>query len=77
VPYQVIFFSSGDREEKWTSKSIGEMRMNTVIGFPLRGLLSIAIMYADIPVLQPAVLMWPTLARSRCRSPKCSGSPAW
>jgi Mn2+/Fe2+ NRAMP family transporter len=51
VPYQVQFFSSGGREEKWTAKSIGEMRMNAVIGFPLGGLLSLAIMYSAIPVL--------------------------
>jgi manganese transport protein len=53
VPYQVLFFSSGGREEKWTPKSITEMRMNAVIGFPLGGLLSIAIMAAAVPVLQP------------------------
>jgi manganese transport protein len=53
VPYQVIFFSSGGREEKWTPKSIGEMRLNALIGFPLGGLLSLAIMAAVVPVLQP------------------------
>jgi manganese transport protein len=53
VPYQIVFFSSGGREEKWTAKSIGEMRMNAVIGFPLGGILSIAIMAAAVPVLRP------------------------
>jgi Mn2+/Fe2+ NRAMP family transporter len=53
VPYQVLFFSSGGREEKWTPKSISEMRMNALIGFPLGGLLSLAIMYTAIPVLSP------------------------
>lgn len=53
VPYQVIFFSSGGREERWTAKSIGEMRLNTFFGFPLGGLLSIAIMVAAVPVLGP------------------------
>jgi Mn2+/Fe2+ NRAMP family transporter len=51
VPYQVMFFSSGGREEKWTKDSIPDMRMNTLIGFPLGGLLSIAIMFAAIPAL--------------------------
>ena len=37
VPYQVIFFSSGGREEGWTSKSITEMRVNAFVGFPLGG----------------------------------------
>jgi Mn2+/Fe2+ NRAMP family transporter len=53
VPYQVVFFSSGGREEKWGKGSITEMRMNSLIGFPLGGLLSIAIMFAAVPVLEP------------------------
>lgn len=53
VPYQVIFFSSGGREDHWTEGSILQQRMNTVIGFPLGGLLSIAIMWAMVPVLKP------------------------
>jgi Mn2+/Fe2+ NRAMP family transporter len=53
VPYQAVFFSSGGREEKWSAGSISEMRMNTLIGFPLGGLLSIAIMFTAVPVLQP------------------------
>jgi Mn2+/Fe2+ NRAMP family transporter len=51
VPYQVMFFSSGGREEKWTKDSITDMRMNALIGFPLGGLLSVAIMVTAIPVL--------------------------
>jgi manganese transport protein len=53
VPYQVQFFSSGGREEHWTPKRILDMRMNAIIGFPLGGLLSIAIMTTAVPVLQP------------------------
>lgn len=53
VPYQVIFFSSGGRVEQWTTKSIDEMRLNALVGFPLGGILSIAIMAAMVPVLQP------------------------
>lgn len=53
VPYQVIFFSSGGREERWTAKSIPEMRLNAMIGFPLGGLLSLAIMAVAVPVLEP------------------------
>ena len=51
IPYQVLFFSSGGREEKWTESSISEMRMNALFGFPLGGLLSIALMVAVVPVL--------------------------
>jgi manganese transport protein len=54
VPYQVVFFSSGGREERWTAKDLPEMRANALIGFPLGGLLSIAIMAAAAVVLQPA-----------------------
>jgi manganese transport protein len=54
TPYQVVFFSSGGREEHWTPKSLPEMRMNALVGFPLGGLLSIAIMAAAVVVLQPA-----------------------
>lgn len=53
VPYQVFFFSSGGREEQWTAKSVGTMRMNALIGFPLGGALSLAIMAAMVPVLEP------------------------
>lgn len=54
TPFQVIFFSSGGREEKWTTKNLPEMRANALIGFPLGGLLSIAIMATAVVVLQPA-----------------------
>ena len=54
VPYQVVFFSSGGREEHWTTKNLPEMRVNAIVGFPLGGLLSIAIMAAAAVVLQPA-----------------------
>jgi manganese transport protein len=54
TPFQVVFFSSGGREEKWTTKNLPEMRANALIGFPLGGLLSIAIMAAAAVVLAPA-----------------------
>ena len=43
TPYEVFFFSSGGVEEKWTPKDILTMRLNVFIGFPLGGLLSLAI----------------------------------
>lgn len=43
TPYEVFFFSSGGVEEKWSVKDIPVMRANVLIGFPLGGLLSIAI----------------------------------
>ncbi|MFC0531954.1 NRAMP family divalent metal transporter [Phytohabitans kaempferiae] len=54
TPYQVVFFASGGREEHWTAKDLREMRLNALIGFPLGGLLSVAIMAAAVVVLRPA-----------------------
>src|SRR3954471_22611435 len=42
-PYEVFFFSSGGVEERWTARDLGTMRANVFIGFPLGGLLSVAI----------------------------------
>jgi Mn2+/Fe2+ NRAMP family transporter len=53
IPYQVVFFSSGGREEQWTPERIPEMRLNVLIGFPLGGLLSIAVMWSAAAVLGP------------------------
>lgn len=53
VPYQVIFFSSGGIEEGWKPKSLGEMRLNALVGFPLGGLLSIALVATSAVVLLP------------------------
>jgi Mn2+/Fe2+ NRAMP family transporter len=43
TPYEVFFFSSGGVEERWTVKSITTERVNVFVGFPLGGLLSLAI----------------------------------
>jgi len=43
TPYEVFFFSSGGVEDGWSEKDLGTMRANVFIGFPLGGLLSIAI----------------------------------
>jgi Mn2+/Fe2+ NRAMP family transporter len=54
TPYQMIFFSSGGLEEGWTEKDLLDARANALIGFPLGGLLSFAVLAAAVPVLQPA-----------------------
>jgi Mn2+/Fe2+ NRAMP family transporter len=43
TPYEVFFFSSGGVEERWTAKDLGTMRANVLVGFPLGGMLSLAI----------------------------------
>lgn len=50
VPYQAYFFSSGAMEE---SDDLLTTRVNAFVGFPLGGVLSIAIMWAASVVLQP------------------------
>jgi Mn2+/Fe2+ NRAMP family transporter len=43
TPYEVFFFSGGGVEEGWTPEDLGVMRANVLIGFPLGGVLSLAI----------------------------------
>jgi hypothetical protein len=43
TPYEVFFFSSGAVEEGWSTKDLGKSRLNVIVGFPLGGLLSLAI----------------------------------
>lgn len=53
TPYEVFFFSSGGVEERWTEKDLGTMRANVFVGFPLGGLLSLAIASSTWLVLGP------------------------
>ncbi|HET7822174.1 MAG TPA: Nramp family divalent metal transporter [Ornithinibacter sp.] len=53
TPYEVFFFSSGGVEEKWGPSSLRTMRANVFIGFPLGGVLSVAIAAAAAIVLRP------------------------
>ena len=62
TPYEVFFFSSGGVEEKWTPRSLPVMRANVLVGFPLGGLLSLAIAASAGLVLGPAGVQVDTLA---------------
>jgi Mn2+/Fe2+ NRAMP family transporter len=53
TPYEVFFFSSGAVEEHWTRKDLLVNRLNVYIGFPLGGILSLAIMGASAVVFEP------------------------
>lgn len=53
TPYEVFFFSSGGVEERWTEKDLGEMRANVFVGFPLGGILSLAIAGCTATVFGP------------------------
>ena len=63
TPYEVFFFSSGGVEERWTAKDLGTMRANVFIGFPLGGLLSLAIAATAAVVFQPEAIQVDTLGQ--------------
>jgi len=63
TPYEVFFFSSGGVEERWTTKDIGVMRANVFIGFPLGGLLSVAIAACAATVFLPVGVSVETLGQ--------------
>jgi manganese transport protein len=56
TPYEVFFFSSGAIEERWTEKDLATSRANVLVGFPLGGLLSIAIAGCAAVVLLPQAI---------------------
>ncbi|WP_349536378.1 Nramp family divalent metal transporter [Rhodococcus rhodochrous] len=53
TPYEVFFFSSGAVEEKWTVRDLAKSRLNVLVGFPLGGILSVAIAALSAIVLMP------------------------
>ena len=53
TPYEVFFFSSGAVEEGWTRKDLRLERINVYLGFPLGGLLSLAIAATTAVVFLP------------------------
>jgi Mn2+/Fe2+ NRAMP family transporter len=53
TPYEVFFFSSGAVEEHWSSRDLAQSRVNVLVGFPLGGVLSIAIAAGASLVLLP------------------------
>jgi len=63
TPYEVFFFSSGGVEEKWSEDDIGVMRANVLVGFPLGGLLSLAIAGCTWLVLGPLSIEVGTLGQ--------------
>jgi len=61
TPYEVFFFSSGGVEEKWSEADLATERANVFVGFPLGGVLSLAIMAMAFLVLAPASIGVDTL----------------
>ncbi|KRA24502.1 hypothetical protein ASD65_08770 [Microbacterium sp. Root61] len=63
TPYEVFFFSSGAVEEKWTKSDLATERANVFIGFPLGGILSLAIAACAAVVLLPQAIEVTTLSQ--------------
>ncbi|HEY9376890.1 MAG TPA: divalent metal cation transporter [Jiangellaceae bacterium] len=63
TPYEVFFFSSGGVEEHWDKTKLGIMRANVFVGFPLGGVLSLAIAASALLVLLPAGVSVDTLGQ--------------
>jgi Mn2+/Fe2+ NRAMP family transporter len=63
TPYEVFFFSSGGVEEHWTAKDLGVMRANVFVGFPLGGILSLAIAGTAAVVFQSQGIQVDTLGQ--------------
>jgi Mn2+/Fe2+ NRAMP family transporter len=63
TPYEVFFFSSGGVEEGWGRDDIPVMRANVLIGFPLGGLLSLAIAGSTWVVFGPVGISVDTLGQ--------------
>jgi Mn2+/Fe2+ NRAMP family transporter len=53
TPYEVFFFSSGAVEEKWTRSDLVLNKANVYLGFPLGGILSLALMAGAALVFHP------------------------
>jgi len=63
TPYEVFFFSSGGVEEKWTRRDLVTARSNVFVGFPLGGILSLAIMGCTAVLFLPAGIQVGTLGQ--------------
>jgi len=63
TPYEVFFFSSGGVEEHWNRSELVTARANVFVGFPLGGLLSLAIAGTAAVVLLPAGVQVDTLGQ--------------
>jgi Mn2+/Fe2+ NRAMP family transporter len=56
TPYEVFFFSSGAVEEGWGREDLMLNRANVLLGFPLGGVLSLAIMTSAALVFAPRAI---------------------
>jgi Mn2+/Fe2+ NRAMP family transporter len=64
TPYEVFFFSSGAVEDHWTRRNLMLNKANVFIGFPLGGLLSLALMGLTTTLFHPAGITVGTLSQA-------------
>jgi Mn2+/Fe2+ NRAMP family transporter len=64
TPYEVFFFSSGGVEENWTRKDLITEKTNVFIGFPLGGLLALAVMGTSAVVFEPLLVSADSFAQT-------------
>lgn len=53
MPYEIYFYSSGGIEEKWNTKSLGENRLNSYVGFGVGAFVVIGIIIVAANTLLP------------------------
>jgi Mn2+/Fe2+ NRAMP family transporter len=63
TPYEVFFFSSGAVEEGWDVGNLAQSRANVLVGFPLGGVLSLAIAGCAAVVLLPQLIAVTSLSQ--------------
>jgi Mn2+/Fe2+ NRAMP family transporter len=64
TPYEVFFFSSGGVEEHWTRRDLIEARANVLVGFPLGGVLSLAIAATSTVLFLPVGVQVDTIGQT-------------
>lgn len=64
TPYEVFFFSSGGVEEHWTEEDLAVNKANVLVGFPIGGALSLALMVGASLILAPRHVLVGHLSQS-------------
>jgi manganese transport protein len=54
MPYEIYFYSSGAVEEGWDESDMSVNRANSIVGFALGGLISVALLVTAAQVFKPA-----------------------
>ncbi|MFI7607416.1 NRAMP family divalent metal transporter [Micromonospora sp. NPDC049366] len=52
-PYEVVFFSSGGVEERWSAADLADARLSVLVGFPVGGFLALSLVATAAVVFHP------------------------